>query len=118
VTPDEVRQMIPRIQQHAADAGRELEPDHFGVILPYCITDRPDEVLARYAPGLARLRPDLPVAEFAAFGSAHTVAGLLERFVDAGASKFVLRAVCPPEEIGQQLELLAAGVIAPVEARV
>lgn len=117
VTPDEVREMIPRIQQHAATAERELEPDHFGVILPYCITDTPEETLARYAPGLARLRPDLPVSEFAAFGSARTVAGLLDRFVAAGASKFVLRAVCPPEETVRQLELLSEGVIAPVEAR-
>lgn len=117
VTPDEVRTAVPAIQRHAADAGRELEPDHFGVIMPYCITDDPEGVLARYAPNLTRLRPDLPVEQYAAFGSARTCAELLERFVEAGASKFVLRAVCPPDETQAQLALLAERVVGRVEAR-
>jgi alkanesulfonate monooxygenase SsuD/methylene tetrahydromethanopterin reductase-like flavin-dependent oxidoreductase (luciferase family) len=118
VTPDEVRVAVPAIQRHAEAAGRELEPDHFGVILPYCITDDPEGTIARYAPGLLRLRADLPLADYAAIGPAHTCAALLRRFVEAGASKFVLRAVCPPEETLTQLERLANEVVAPVEARV
>src|SRR5207244_515794 len=115
VTPDDVRVMVPAIQAHAAAAGRALEPDHFGVIMPYCITDDPNEALARYGAGLRRLRPDVPVEQFAPFGPARTVAERLEAFVDAGASKFVLRAVCPPEEQVAQLEQLAEGVVGRVE---
>ena len=118
VTPEEVRAALPVIQHHAVEAGRSIEDDHYGVILPYCITDNPAEVLARYAPGLARLRPDMPVERYAAIGPARACADLLEAFVEAGASKFVLRAVCPPEDIFRQLDLLAEGVAGRVEARV
>lgn len=118
VTPDDVREAVSVIQRYAHEAGRELEPDHFGVILPYCITDDRDGVLARYAPGLARLRPDLPVSEYAAIGTGRDVAGLLERFVEAGASKFVLRPVGAPEETEPQLELLAREVSPRIETRV
>jgi probable F420-dependent oxidoreductase len=116
VTPDDVRAAVPVIKRFAAEAGRTLEDDHFGVILPYCITDDPEAALARYGPALRRLRPDLPVERYAAFGSARACAELLEGFVEAGASKFVLRAVCPPEETLRQLELLAEGVAGRVEA--
>lgn len=118
VTPDEARAAIPQILHHAYEAGRTIEDDHFGVILPYCITDDREAVLARYGPGLARLRPDLPVQRYAAIGNARACAELLESYVAAGISKFVLRAVCPPEDTVRQLELLAEGVAGRVEARV
>ena len=118
VTPDEVRAAVPVIRRFAAEAGRTIEDDHFGIILPYCITAHPEEVLARSAPGLMRLRPDLPVQRYAAIGAARACAELLEAYVEAGASKFVLRAICPPEEVFEQLDLLAAGVVGRVEARV
>src|SRR5581483_6984548 len=118
VTPDDVRVMVPAIQAHATAAGRALEPDHFGVIMPYCITDDPESAYARFGAGLRRLRPDIPVEQFALFGSARSVAERLEAFVAAGASKFVLRAVCPPEEQIAQLEQLAGSVVGRVEARV
>lgn len=117
VTPEEARVMVPAIQAHAAAAGRELEPDHFGIILPYRITDDAEGAYAQYGAALRRLRPDLPVEQYAAFGSAGAVAERLETFVEAGISKFVLRAVCPPEEMAEQLELLAEGVVRRVEAR-
>jgi probable F420-dependent oxidoreductase len=116
VTPEEVRAAVPVIKRHAADAGRGLEEDHFGVILPYYITDRPAEALTRLAPGLARLRPDLPVERYAAIGPARACADLLAAYVAAGVSKFVLRAVCPPAELVPQLALLAEQVAGPVEA--
>lgn len=117
VTPEEVREAVPRIHRFAAAAGRSIDADHFGVILPYCITETPEEALARYTAGLTRLRPDLPLAQFTAFGPARVCTELLEAYIEAGASKFVLRAVCPPEDTVRQLELLAEGVISRVEAR-
>lgn len=117
VTPDDVRAAIPAIRRHAEESGRVIDDDHFGVILPYAITDNPEVVLERYGPGLLRLRPDLPVQQYAAIGSARAVAEHLESYVEAGVSKFVLRAVCPPEETVNQLESLD-GVAGRVEAYV
>ena len=116
VTPDEVREAVPAIKRFAAEAGRALEDDHYGVIVPYYITDHREEALARYAPGIGRLRPDVPVERYTAIGTARDCADLLEQYVEAGASKFVLRSVCPPEELFTQQALLAEGVVGRVEA--
>lgn len=116
VTPEEAREAVPQIKRFAAEAGRALEEDHYGIIMPFCITDRPDEVLERYGPSIRRLRPDAPVERYAAIGSARDCARRLEEFVEAGVSKFVLRSVCPPEDTQRQMELLAEQVIRPVEA--
>jgi alkanesulfonate monooxygenase SsuD/methylene tetrahydromethanopterin reductase-like flavin-dependent oxidoreductase (luciferase family) len=111
VTPDEVRAMVPRIQSHAAAAGRAIDDDHYGVIIPYWITADPDAALERVAPSMLRLRPDAPPVGYAAVGSAAHCRDLVQRYIDAGASKFVMRPVCPPSEIVDQLERLADAVL-------
>jgi probable F420-dependent oxidoreductase len=115
VTPDEVRTGVATIQRLAAGFGRAIEPDHYGVILPYAVTDDPAAVLERVGPAVRRLRPDLAVEEYALVGSADACVERLKGYIAAGASKFVLRPVCPPGELFTQLELLAERVIARVE---
>jgi probable F420-dependent oxidoreductase len=115
VTPAEVRAGVAAIQRLAAEAGRAIEPDHYGVILPYAITDDPASVLSRVGPALRRLRPELAAEEYALIGPVESCVARIERYIAAGASKFVLRPVCPPEELFTQLELLAERVIARVE---
>ncbi len=117
VTPEEVCAGVATIQRLAAEAGRAIEPDHYGVILPYCLTNEPEPVLTRVAPSLRRLRPDLAVEDYALIGPVDACVERLQRYIAAVASKFVLRPVCPPEELHAQLELLAEGVIARVEDR-
>lgn len=112
-----MRDGIAAIKQEAAAAGRTLEPDHYGIIMPYCVTDQPAEVLGRFGAQMRRLRPDVDATEYAAVGSAAECVASVERFVAAGASKFVLRPLCPPEETERQLELLAEAVIPVVERR-
>src|SRR5215208_2317253 len=111
VSPDEVRAVIPTVNAFAEGAGRAIEEDHFGLILPYWITPDRDAALERVAPGLLRLRPDASPADYAAIGSAADVRALIERFVAAGASKFVLRPVCPPTETFAQLNALVEDVL-------
>jgi probable F420-dependent oxidoreductase len=111
VSPEEVRAVVPRVHAIAQAAGREIEEDHFGVIVPYWITPDRERALERVAPGLLRLRPDGSPADYAALGTAAEVRALIERFVAAGASKFVLRPVCPPDETFEQLDRLAAEVL-------
>ena len=111
VSPEEVRALVPRVHAIARSAGRAIEEDHFGVIVPYWITPDRDRALERVAPGLLRLRPDGEPADYAALGTTDDVCALLDRFVAAGASKFVLRPVCPPEETFEQLDRLTAEVL-------
>jgi probable F420-dependent oxidoreductase len=111
VTPDEVQSMVPRIQAHAAAAGRTIDDDHYGVIIPYWITADRESALERVAPSMLRLRPDAAPGGYAAVGSAADCRDLVQRYIDAGASKFVMRPVCPPDEIFDQLERLGEDVL-------
>jgi probable F420-dependent oxidoreductase len=111
VTPVEAAEMVPRIQAHAAAAGRAIDDDHYGVIVPYWITGDRDAALERVAPAMLRLRPDASPAGYAALGSAADCRDLVRRYVDAGVSKFVMRPVCPPAEIFAQLEQLTDEVL-------
>jgi probable F420-dependent oxidoreductase len=111
VSPAEVADAIPRIQAHAATTGRSIDDDHYGVLIPYLFTDAGEDALSRVAPGLLRLRPDLDPAEYAAVGTPEHCRALIRRYIDAGASKFVLRPVCPPSETLTQLQRLADEVL-------
>jgi probable F420-dependent oxidoreductase len=110
VSPDEVAVMAPRIREHAAAAGRTIDDDHYGVIVPYWITDD-STALERVAPTMLRLRPDASPVNYAAVGSAAHCRDLIRRFIDAGASKFVMRPLCPPAETDEQLDRLAEEVL-------
>jgi alkanesulfonate monooxygenase SsuD/methylene tetrahydromethanopterin reductase-like flavin-dependent oxidoreductase (luciferase family) len=111
VTPADVAAMVPRIRAYAAEAGRTIDEDHYGVIVPYWITEDGPTALERVAPGMLRLRPDVSPADYAAVGTAAQCRALIGRFIEAGASKFVLRPVCPPEEVDEQLDRLAHEVL-------
>ena len=52
-----------------------------------------------------------------AFGPSDLVSERLEQYVQGGGSKFVLRPMCPPERMLEQLERLAAEVIPAFHAR-
>jgi len=65
---------------------------------------------------LIRLRADAPVEEYCALGTPQDCVTMIRRYVEAGASKFVMRPACLPEELDEQIELLAREVVPAVEA--
>jgi hypothetical protein len=60
---------------------------------------------------ITRPRPDAGVAEFSALGTSEDIAGVIQDYIDAGASKFVLRPLCPGAETAEQLALLGQEVL-------
>jgi probable F420-dependent oxidoreductase len=86
ITPDEARLARERIQQSAATAEREVDPEHFGLSIPYART-APDPALLR---GLLGRRPDIDPLALVPVGP-RALRELLLRHVDAGLSKFVVR---------------------------
>jgi probable F420-dependent oxidoreductase len=106
-TPDEIAVGIAQIQTAAAEHGRQIEPDHFGAVLTYFVDDSFTRAKERAAPYLTRRRPEYPPEEFAVLGSLDDCAAKLRRYIAAGATKFVLRPVGPPEAILDQLDALA-----------
>lgn len=86
LTPVEAGAAVAVIQDAAAQAGREVDPDHFGLSLPVTLNDIPDALLA----SIRRRRPHTDPATLVAAGwdGARRMIG---QYVEAGLSKFVVR---------------------------
>jgi probable F420-dependent oxidoreductase len=105
-TPDDVAAGIPVIAEHAAAAGREIDDEHIGALIPYCEGPVPDVVAA----AVARRRPGVDPTDVVASG----IDGLVERvqaFTEVGASKFVAVPVGEPEAWEPHLATLADAVL-------
>ena len=90
LTPEEAGAARVRIQEAAGRVGREVDPEHFGMSVPYARVAPDAELLGP----LAARRPDVDPLAFVPVGRAG-VREFVERYVDAGLSKFVVRPIAP-----------------------
>ena len=91
LTPSEAGAAVATIQEAAADAGRVVDPDHFGLSVPVALDGVPDALLA----SIRRRRPDADPATLIPSGWAGA-GRLIEQYIEAGLSKFVIRPASPP----------------------
>ncbi len=94
ITPDEAAAGIEVIKASAAEAGREVDPDHYGISLPVAFGDIPEQLVA----AIRLRRADVPLDSLIPQGW-DAARDLIGRYVQAGISKFVVRsagAVTPP----------------------
>ncbi|HTI55043.1 MAG TPA: TIGR03619 family F420-dependent LLM class oxidoreductase [Verrucomicrobiae bacterium] len=111
ITPDEMRAGIQKVHDLAAAAGREVPEDHFGTLINYAIADSEATALALAQPYVPRGRVDeATMRRCTAFGPAGTLIEKVEEYVKAGASKFILRPLCPPDRMLEQLALVGEQV--------
>lgn len=103
LTPDQARAGRETIQAAAAEAGREIEPDHFGISLAVATDGVSPEMLA----AAAARRPDADPADLVADGWAQA-RELVERHVEAGLTKFVIRPAGPVASVTEFLDRFAA----------
>ncbi|HXQ61262.1 MAG TPA: LLM class flavin-dependent oxidoreductase [Acidimicrobiales bacterium] len=104
-TPDEVAAGRRVIERAAAEAGRTIDPEHYGMSIGYVRGDVP--------PGIGRLatrRTDAELVELVPNGT-KALRTLLERYIDVGFSKFVVRPLVQPESWRAELEDLADGLL-------
>ena len=88
LTPDEARRGREQIQHAAAEAGREIEPDHFGINLAVG-----DGALPSHLPAAIKLRrPDLSPSDLFAADWAQ-LHRQLDAYLAAGLTKFVIRPI-------------------------
>ena len=90
LTPAEAGPARRRIQDAARRAEREVDPEHFGMSIPYARNPPGTELLAP----LAARRRDVDPLAFVPVGRTG-LRGFIERYVDAGLSKFVVRPLAP-----------------------
>jgi probable F420-dependent oxidoreductase len=110
VTPADVAAGIATVQQVAAEHDRAIDPEHFGVLVPYADEPLDDRVLGF----LATRRPDVDDPSQLVAPTLDALAGTLQRFVDVGASKFVAVPFGPLGDVTADLEALSE-VVRPLE---
>jgi probable F420-dependent oxidoreductase len=86
LTPAEARRGRESIEQAAVDAGRAIEPDHFGINIAIA----EDGLTAELAAAVGHRRPDVDPAELVADGWPR-LHELIDQYVAAGLTKFVVR---------------------------
>jgi probable F420-dependent oxidoreductase len=109
-TPADVAAGVPVIEAAAAEAGRAIDPEHIGALIPYCDGEIPEPVAA----AVAARRPGVDPAEVVASGM-DELAQRIGEFVSVGASKFVVVPVLDPPDWSAHLEQLA-GVVLPLQS--
>ena len=114
ITPSEVAAGIEAIRAHAAEVSREIPEDHYGVLVPFSFATDTEEAL-RIAGSSIRRRQDISPSEYSALGTPEQVQLKLREYVDAGATKFVMRPYGPRETHSEQVRLLAKEVIPAVQ---
>ena len=111
ITPDQLRAGVQKVQELAAAAGRQVPEDHFGTLISYAIADTDEAALALAQPYIQRGRvDDATMRQCTAFGSVGRLLEKVEEYVKGGASKFILRPLCPPDRMLEQLAAVAEHV--------
>ena len=113
VTPDDASAGRTVIEEVCAEHDRQIDHDHFGVLVPYAFGPIPDRLLAL----LAKRRPDLADPGELVPTSWQGLTDLIRRFIDVGTSKFVVLPLAEPADAGAWVEHLAeaADVLLPLE---
>ncbi|MGH1506267.1 MAG: LLM class flavin-dependent oxidoreductase [Acidimicrobiales bacterium] len=110
VTPAQVAEARVEIERVADEHDREIDPEHYGALIPYRLDERP--LNDRFQAILDARNPGVAVDDLVP-----TKAGLpaaVQRFVDVGFSKFVLIPTNEPDEWAPEIEELAA-IVKPLE---
>lgn len=105
-TPEDVGKGILKIEEVADKAGRSIEPDHFGALVPYVEGgDLPEQLVAFARRRNTEVEPTDVIAQ-----GLKGLRPLLERFIEAGASKFVVVPVIEPTNWDDHVAELADAV--------
>jgi probable F420-dependent oxidoreductase len=113
VTPADAEAGRIVVEAVCAEHDREIEDDHYGVLIPYSFGPIPER-LQRL---LAKRRPDLDGPGELVATSWDELTALIRRFVDVGTSKFVVLPLVEPGGADGWVEHLteAADVLLPLE---
>jgi probable F420-dependent oxidoreductase len=106
ITPEEAAAGRSKVEALAAAAGRKIDAEHFGALVPYARTAIPERFLA----ALSARRPGVDPSALVAAGIP-TLRDRLAAFAAGGISKFVLVPVSEPADWPAELEQVAAGVL-------
>jgi probable F420-dependent oxidoreductase len=117
IPPDRFGLGVQQTQRFAAEAGRAVPVDHFGTLVSFCFADDRETARALAGPFIPRGRvDDATLEKCTAFGPPALLRERLDQYIAGGASKFVVRPLCPPARMLEQLARLAEEVVPGVHA--
>jgi probable F420-dependent oxidoreductase len=105
-TPDEAASGKGLVEEAAAQAQREIDPEHFGVIVRYARGAIPASIARQVAARRPGLRPEAIVPS-----GLDALCARVEQFVQVGFSKFVLVPAEEPADWDAELEQVAEVVL-------
>mgnify|MGYP006281386365 CR=1 FL=1 len=113
VMPDDAASGWETINTHATELGREIEDEHFGVLIPYRFGTLPDALVK----GLASRRPDLADPTVLIPDGWDGLVQRINEFIAVGASKFVVLPLVEPKDPAAWISHLeeAAKVVIPLQ---
>ena len=113
VTPEDAAAGWNTITTVAAEHDRVIDPEHFGVLLPYAHAQLPDALLA----GLKARRPDLDDVNTLVPQGWDQLVNVINQFIAIGASKFVVLPIIEPTSPTEWVRHLeeSAQVLLPLE---
>ena len=110
-TPEEVKDGVELIFSTAPEHGRSIDDDHIGALLGYVIAPTAEEAQSTAEPYVTRAREDAHFTEYSALGTVEQVRETIHQYMEAGASKFVVRPMCAPEESLGQLRVFGEEIL-------
>ncbi len=117
-SPAQVKPVVAKIRAAVAAAGRTIDDDHYGAGFPFRFGSREDEIVQRNADGLSRISGGADPWASIAVGTADDIAARVSEYVDAGASKFVMKPMASSDaELMDQTQRLADEVLPLFSAR-
>ena len=105
-TPEEAAGFKAAVEAAAAEAGRTMDPEHYGVNLGYHRGPLPEAV----AEGYRQRRPDIDLDRVVPT-SPEALRDVVQSWLDVGYSKFLLRPVTAPDDWTAELEQLADDIL-------
>jgi len=95
-TPAQLAPIVTGIRAAAASFGRVIEEDHYGAAFPFHFGSRNDPGIAEAMAAYTK-RTGQDAAEYFAIGDAAAILARINEYVEAGASKFILRPLADDE---------------------
>lgn len=114
VAPDEYQERADAIRGLAQAAGRAIDEEHFGALIPYLPAAAAAQAEAILAAIGAR-HPEIDPQKAIVFESNGNLASRIEEFIAAGASKFVVVPLLAPRDWTDELGRLFEAVVRPLE---
>ena len=116
VTPEDCERGIARIKEHAAEAGRQLEEDHYGIQLGCYLVER-GPIPEKASSFLLSRRSDVGPEQLHLLGTPDQVMARIREYIDAGITKFVFNPACSADDMFEQLQFQADALVTPFHTK-